>query len=238
MIRVFLVDDQNTIRQILKSYLEAELDIEVVGSADSGQGAVEQMETLRPDVALVDIEMPGIDGLTTTRLINQRFPECQVLVLSSYDDDEYLNRALQAGAKGYLLKATPAKELADAIRSVHKGYFQLGPGLLKKFLFNFPGSKPKATLDDDVIQKEKVIENKILKLERIGEDFFEQQNGAERIAAGLARISEEQRILKIQLNTLRNRISRLEKSMADWRNVMLAVALLIGAIIIGYLWSR
>ena len=132
MIRLLVADDQNLIRHALQVYLETEKDLEVVGSAHDGQTTIEQIEALNPDVVLLDIEMPGMNGLNTTQIICQKFPETKVLVLSSHDDEYYVNQALKMGAKGYLLKNTAAEDLANVIRSVHKGYFQLGPGLSEK----------------------------------------------------------------------------------------------------------
>ncbi|MGK7913251.1 MAG: response regulator transcription factor [Synechococcus sp.] len=134
LIRVVIVDDQNFVQQMLTAYLEEAEDIQVVATASDGQSAIAEIKIHQPDIALVDIEMPGIDGLTTARAISKRFPNTKVLVLSSHDDFSYLNRALQIGVKGYLLKATPPGELIDAIHSVCKGYFQLGPGLLEQVL--------------------------------------------------------------------------------------------------------
>lgn len=131
-IRILLVDDQNLIRQKLCISLEAEPDLQVVGSVEDGQTALEQVEILHPDLVLIDIEMPGMDGLTTAQILKERFADIQVVVLSSYDDEEYITQALRAGARGYLLKNTPIEEIVDAIRFVHKGYLQLGPGLLEK----------------------------------------------------------------------------------------------------------
>lgn len=139
MIRILLVDDQVIIRQGLKALLELEPDLQVVGSADNGQTAIEQVEALQPDVVLIDIRMPEMDGVTATRIICQR-AETKVLVLSGYDDDRYLADALQAGARGYLLKDTPAEELAASIRSVHRGYAQIGPGLFEKISFGASAS--------------------------------------------------------------------------------------------------
>jgi hemolysin D len=131
-IRILLVDDQITVRQIWQSYLEKESGLEIVGSATNGIMALEWIKTLHPDIALVDIEMPGIDGLETTRRIRDRFPSTEVLVLSSHDREDYIRQALDAGAKGYLLKDTPASELIHSIRFIHKGYLHLGPGLFEK----------------------------------------------------------------------------------------------------------
>jgi HlyD family secretion protein len=124
---------------MLQLSLEPELDLEIVGSAEDGQTALKEIEKRHPDVALIDIEMPGIDGLTITQMICQRFAGTKVLILSSYDKQQYINNALQSGAKGYLLKDTPSEEIANAIRSVYKGYVQLGPGLFEKCVGNGNG---------------------------------------------------------------------------------------------------
>jgi hemolysin D len=126
-IRILIADDQDIIRQILRISLECESGLEVVGFADEGQTAINQVERLHPDIVLMDIKMPGIDGLSATEIISQRFPNINVLILSNYDREEYIIDALKVGAKGYLLKTTPVEELIHAIRYVEKGYLQLGP---------------------------------------------------------------------------------------------------------------
>ena len=141
MIKVLIVDDQKTIQEVLVSHLEGEPGLEIVGVADDGQKALTLVEELRPHIVLMDIDMPALDGLTATRIISERFVETQILILSVHDEDSYLNTALQVGAKGYLLKSTPAKELINAIYSAYKGYFQLGPGLLEKYLYKVSQSQ-------------------------------------------------------------------------------------------------
>jgi hemolysin D len=131
-IRILIVDDQNFVRKMLQYSLSAVADFEIVGAANSGEDALAQIEELHPDIALVDIEMPGMNGLAMTRTICERYAQTKVLVLSIHDDDDYIRDALQAGAKGYLLKNTPSEELAHAIRFVQRGYLQLGPGLFEK----------------------------------------------------------------------------------------------------------
>lgn len=143
MIRVLLVDDQSILRQGLKALLELEPDITVIADAENGQIALEKVETLQasaqgPDLVLMDIRMPVMDGVAATREICQRFPASKVLVLTTFDDDTYVAEALSVGAMGYLLKDTPSEELAAAIRSVHKGYTQLGPGIFQKVLAKMP----------------------------------------------------------------------------------------------------
>jgi DNA-binding NarL/FixJ family response regulator len=142
VIRILVADDQNLIRQALQVYLETESDLTVVGNADDGLTALEQIEKLSPDIALIDLDMPGMDGFTTTKIIAQRFPKTKVLVFSSHDREEFINNAIQAGARGYLLKSTPAEELASAIRYVNKGYFHLGPGLFEKLIIKFALTQP------------------------------------------------------------------------------------------------
>jgi DNA-binding NarL/FixJ family response regulator len=141
-IKVLLVDDQSLIRQGLKALLELEPDLEVVGDAENGEIAIHLIEELSPDVVLIDIRMPVMDGVAATREIQKRFPEIKVLVLTTFDDDEYVKAALQNGAMGYLLKDTPSEELAVAIRAVYKGYTQLGPGIVKKLLTQFSSVTP------------------------------------------------------------------------------------------------
>lgn len=131
-IRILLVTDRLTACQIWQGHLEKEADLEVVGSAASGEMALKCLESLQIHIVLMDIEMPGLDEIETTRLIRDRFSDVEVLILSSLDRADYIYQALEAGAKGYLLKNTPADELIHAIRFIHKGHLNLGPGLFEK----------------------------------------------------------------------------------------------------------
>ncbi len=132
MIRLLLVDNQELVCQGLQAMLNLESDLEVVGIANNGQTAVQQVESLQPDVVLMDIRMPIMDGREATRIICQRFPDTKVLVVSTFDEDDYIAESIKAGAKGYLLKDMPVEELAQVIRSVYRGYTQMGPGLMEK----------------------------------------------------------------------------------------------------------
>ncbi|WP_066423722.1 response regulator transcription factor [Anabaena sp. 4-3] len=145
MIKVLLVDDQSLIRQGLKVLLELEPDLEIVGEAENGEIALNLMAELTPDVVLMDIRMPIMDGVAATKEIQNSFSDVKVLVLTTFDDDEYVKAALQHGAMGYLLKDTPSEELAVAIRAVQKGYTQLGPGIVKKLLTQFQNPAPSQT---------------------------------------------------------------------------------------------
>jgi DNA-binding NarL/FixJ family response regulator len=137
MIKVLLVDDQSLIRQGLKALLELEPDLEIVGEAENGEIALNLIAQLNPDVVLMDMRMPIMDGVAATKEIQKRFQGVKVLVLTTFDDEEYVKAALQYGAMGYLLKDTPSEELAVAVRAVQKGYTQLGPGIVKKLLTQF-----------------------------------------------------------------------------------------------------
>ena len=137
MIQLIIVDDQMLIRQGLSSLLQTKPDLRVVGEAENGQAALAVIESLaetpdRPHLILMDVRMPVMDGVATTQQICQRWPDINVLILSTFDDDAYVADAMRYGAKGYLLKDTPSEELAEAIRSIHKGYTYLGPGLFAK----------------------------------------------------------------------------------------------------------
>jgi DNA-binding NarL/FixJ family response regulator len=144
-IRLLLVDDQIIIRQGLTSLLESKPDLEVIGEASNGEEAIAAVETLQPDVVLMDVRMPIMDGVAATRQICQQFSESKVLVLTTFDDDDYVSQAIRFGARGYLLKDTHSDELAAAIRTIHQGYTQLGPGLMEKALAQPVGEESIAT---------------------------------------------------------------------------------------------
>lgn len=134
MIRILLVDDQKSIRESLKMILESAPDLQVVGTASDGHTAIEQVSYLKPDVVLIDMEMPGLDGVSATQVISQQFADVKVLVLSMHDDEALIAKSTRAGALGYLLKNTPPQELRAAVRFVQLGYPQYGPGLLDKVI--------------------------------------------------------------------------------------------------------
>jgi len=119
MINILLVDDQALLCEVLKTWLDVEEDLIVAGVAHDGQEAIAKAEELRPDIILMDIDMPHMDGLSATKIICKRFSETKVIVLSGHDDDAYVSKSLQAGARGFLLKNTTAEELVLKIRSVY-----------------------------------------------------------------------------------------------------------------------
>lgn len=126
-IRVMIVDDHAVVRSGLTAFLMVYDDMELVGEAEGGEEAVDQCEKLQPDVVLMDLVMPDVDGATATRAIRQRWPRVQVIALTSFREEELVQGALQAGAISYLLKNVSADELAEAIRSAHAGRPTLAP---------------------------------------------------------------------------------------------------------------
>lgn len=134
MIRILIADDQNIIRQGIQAVLESKSQLTIVGTAENGIDAVEQVQILKPDIALIDIEMPGMSGIIAAQKIHQQFPATKVLVLSSHESREYVLQALQAGVEGYLLKSTLADDLERAIWSVYRGHTQIESTLLRKML--------------------------------------------------------------------------------------------------------
>ncbi|OUN00067.1 MAG: DNA-binding response regulator [Paenibacillaceae bacterium ZCTH02-B3] len=135
MIRLLIVDDHAVVRSGLKALLDGKHDIEVVGDAADGNEGIRLALELKPDVVLMDLSMPhGKDGLTATSELKKQLPDTAVLVLTMYDDDEYLFRAIQAGASGYILKSAPHEELVQAIHSVARGDAYLYPTATRRLM--------------------------------------------------------------------------------------------------------
>ncbi|MDB9526451.1 response regulator transcription factor [Oscillatoria sp. CS-180] len=138
-INVLLVDDQAILRQGLRALLSLEDDITIMGEANNGREAVALVQRSlgssdSVDVVLMDIRMPVMDGVAATREILRQHDSPKILMLTTFDDDELVQQAVQSGAMGYLLKDTPSEEVAQAIRAVHRGYAQFGPGIFQKVM--------------------------------------------------------------------------------------------------------
>ncbi|WP_128645179.1 response regulator transcription factor [Rhodococcus sp. BS-15] len=149
-ITVVVVDDQELMRMGLNMVLEAQDDIEVVGEAADGAGAVEAVARLSPAVVLMDVRMPGIDGVAATRTITESGSDAKVLVMTTFDLDEHVLGALRAGASGFLLKDTPPEDLVSAIRSVAAGDAVVSPKVTKRLLSRFVAQTP-STSDASVL---------------------------------------------------------------------------------------
>ncbi len=200
-IRLLLADDQNIIREGLSSLLQTKPDLEVVGEAENGQIAVEKALSLKPDVVLMDVRMPVMDGVAATRTLQEQAPQIKVLVLTTFDDDEYISQAIRYGAKGYLLKDTPSEQLAQAIRAIHQGYTQMGPGLLEKAMATTPQTNVKAPPEwEQLTPREKEV------LQLIARGFNNRE-----IAAALY-ISE--RTVKNHVNSILSRLNLRDRTQA------------------------
>ena len=132
MISILLVDDQNLVQQGIKSLLDQSSEFKVIGTVTDGRSAVKQIDALRPDVVLLDIEMPGMNGITTTKYISHLSPKTKVIILSSHEDKKYVTQALMAGAKAYILKSSLMTDLKQSIIAVNNGYSQIESRLLAK----------------------------------------------------------------------------------------------------------
>ena len=217
MINVLIADDQKFVRKTLESYLVPESDLNIVGFAENGEIAVNKVANLKPDVVLMDIEMPVMNGLAATKIIAEKFTDTKVLILSIHDREQDLLRALKLGAKGYWLKNTTAQELADAIRYVHKGYVQIAVDLVEKH-FRDPQKtslvpKHNSELDDESGVAEQIlakIEQKISSLEKLTpqnineiiEKIVKQQTSAK---------VERDDNLQFRFDRLRHQLNRLEQ---------------------------
>src|SRR2546422_662332 len=133
-ITVLIADDHPVVRQGLRTFLEVQDDVELAGEASDGAEAVELARQSLPDVVLMDLVMPGVDGIEATRQIRDLSPSTKVIVLTSFDDDERVFPAIKAGAAGYLMKDVPPAELAEAVRRVHRGEALVAPSVAAKLM--------------------------------------------------------------------------------------------------------
>jgi DNA-binding NarL/FixJ family response regulator len=144
-IRMILADDHALVRQGIRQFLEEAEDITVVGEASDGEEAVRLVEELKPDIAALDIQMPGGGGIEATQQIKARFPETRVLILTAYEDDPYVFALLRAGANGYILKTADVEDLLRAVRAVYKGESALSPSITETVLRQLQTGGPAGT---------------------------------------------------------------------------------------------
>jgi len=161
-IRLLLVDDQQLMREGLRILLELEPDLQIVGEAGDGQTALEVYANLQPDVVLMDVRMPGMDGVEATWRLRERWPEARVIILTTFDDDEYVFEGLRAGARGYLLKDVSGHDLAQAVRTVAAGGALIEPSVARKVVAQFarlaPPARPAETgLPEPLSEREREV---------------------------------------------------------------------------------
>ena len=155
MIKVLLIDDHEMVRLGVSSYLSIQKDIEVVGEAENGLIGYEKALNIRPDVILMDLVMEVMDGIESTKKILGEWPAAKILIVTSFIDDEKVYPAIQAGASGYLLKTSTAREIADAIRATKRGERVLEPEVTTKIVQQ--ATKPRKELHEDLTKREQEV---------------------------------------------------------------------------------
>ncbi len=222
MIRILLVDDQTLLCEVLKTWLEVEDDFEVIGVAHNGNEALSQIESLRPDVALMDIDMPEMDGLNATKIISEKFPDVKVIFLSGHDEDDYLGKSLRAGAKGYLLKNTTAEELADKVRYVYNNDFSTSLSGDQDEAMVLMQSRLDELIETYRHKFQKQLEDVSVAGAALPENYETQiQEIKQELATVHTRLSDEDKKLNSQMNqqlvNLKKDIDiELEKVLEDW----------------------
>jgi NarL family two-component system response regulator LiaR len=181
-IRILIADDHAVVREGTRRILEQEPDMEVVGEAGDGEEAVNLATNLKPDVAIVDVSMPKMDGIEATRRIKAACPSINVLILSAYDDDQFIFSLLEAGAAGYLLKSIRSRELLDAIRAVYSGESVLHPSIARKVLNRFVSTSDRPTESKEPLGVLSDREMEVLKLAAKG---FSNQDIAEKLCLSI-----------------------------------------------------
>ena len=219
MINVLVVDDQNLTHRLIETYLQTEQEIKIVGFATNWQDAIEQIRSLQPDVVLMDVEMPKLDGLAATKIITEKFNSTKVLILTVHDNEHHLSQALANGAKGYLLKTTTPQELKNAIHYVNKGYFQLSVELTEKYLQKIVRVKPESKEIFDLKKKFGYLYKSFNKLEGKLDDF--QKKNAEEdvelimrdiLQKEMAIVSDRDSHLQFKVDRMKYNQDRLEKT--------------------------
>ena len=195
MVKVLIVDDQELFRDSLSIIISSLDDLEVTGSAANVNEALKNIEEVQPDVVLMDIRMPGKDGVEGTRIIKNRYPEIKVIVLTVFDDDEYVYGALKYGASGYLLKGCSQKELYDAIMAAMNGGAMINPDIAMKMIHWF----------SEIAKKTSVIQVDKKQLENLSESELKIINAVSRGLSNKEIASE----LYLSEGTVRNYISSI-----------------------------
>ena len=177
-VKILIADDHTLMREGMRRILSEEPDFEVIAEASDGEETVNLATTLEPDIAIIDIEMPKINGIEATKQIKAACPSIAVLILTAYDDDEYVFGLIEAGVAGYLLKGVRGQELVNAVRALHKGESVLHPSITSKVLKHVKDSSTKQTkekIPDSLTRREKDILRLAMKgmsNKEIGEELY------------------------------------------------------------------
>lgn len=163
MIKVMIVDDHTVLRDGIRSILDVEEDLQLVGEAESGEGLLEKLAKIVPDVIVLDINLQNKNGIELIPLIKERHPACKILILTMFDHDEYFKSALREGADGYLLKDASSMEVIDAIRKIHKGNSIIHPKMASK-LISYHRIQSDFTLqENELTNREKEVLNQLVR---------------------------------------------------------------------------
>ncbi|WP_019504813.1 response regulator transcription factor [Pleurocapsa sp. PCC 7319] len=247
MINVLVADDQNLIHRLVEGYLKPENEIKIVGFAENGQEAIEKTANLQPDIVLMDVEMPKIDGLAATKIITEKFLTTKVLILTVHDNEHHLSQALKNGAKGYLLKTTTAQELKNAIFNVNQGYFQLSIELTEKYLQKIIRSNPDSNSLFEIGKKVNYLYKSYKKLGhkleniQINDDDLEEkiiQKVDQLLQKEMTLIGEHDSNLQYKVDRMKHNQERLEQSVQYLFTIQLASILVLLGIIIFVAFSK
>ena len=201
-IRLLLVDDQRLLREGMRILLELEPDLDVVGEAVNGVEALTRYAELRPDVVLMDVKMPEMDGVAATRQLLISHPQAKVIILTTFDDDEYVFEGIRAGALGYLLKALSGAELADAIRTVAAGGALIEPSVARKVMAEFartshPSAQSAQKLIEPLSEREidvlRLLANGLSNREIAGQLFLAEGTGKNYVSSAMQKLSVRDR---------------------------------------------
>jgi DNA-binding NarL/FixJ family response regulator len=191
MIRVLIVDDQALVRGAFRMMLQSEPDIDVVGEAENGRDAIEQARLRRPDVVLMDVRMPGVDGIEATRgLLEGEVDGPRVLMLTTFDLDDYVYEAMKAGASGFMLKTAPPEQFADAVRTVARGEALLAPTVTRRLIEAF------------------VTRPRVAESDRLGELTERERDVLRQVARGLSN-AEIAEVLVLGETTIKTHVNRI-----------------------------
>lgn len=199
-VRLLIVDDQRLLREGIASLLSLQSGIEVVGTAGNGEEALIKTRQTNPDVILMDVRMPVLDGVAATAQIKNQWPACKILMLTTFDDEEYVVEALKAGASGYLLKTIPEDDLAQAVIAVYKGIYQLDPAVAQKLV---------AALSSGADSKRASRENVSTSTNRVSAGLTERELEVLQLASQGLTNSEIAHRLFISDGTVKNHISSI-----------------------------
>jgi DNA-binding NarL/FixJ family response regulator len=245
MINVLIVDDQNLTHRLIETYLKPESEINIVGFANDGQEAIEQIPRLQPDVILMDVEMPKMDGLSATKIITQQFPESKVLILTVHDNEQHLSKALKNGAKGYLLKTTTAQELKNAIYYVNQGYFQLSVELTEKYLQKIIVTKSEDKKVSELNRKVSylyrslgTVENQLQQNSSEGLKEFVELKIEEILQHEMLRLRDHDSNLQFKFDRMKHNQERLEKNISYLFKIQIACLVIILLLVVYAVFDR